>query len=116
MLQTLVAAVQELSAEVKVLKEDGQQLRAMVQPSNVQSDGQSVPPLTQRNRESSSRVTLPELRAMRGLREQVDQRVDLLGLVDSKSDNSDTAPNPGLPKSSSALQSTSVPSTTGKLT
>ena len=37
------------------------------------------------------------------------------GLLDSESDDSDTAPNPGLPKSSSALKSTSLPSTTGKL-
>ena len=115
-LKSLIEVVNNLTTEVKVLKDEGKQLRALVQPAS--SASEAPPPRLQcRASAPSTRVTLPELRAMEDLRERVEQRVDLLGLVDSESEDSDTASSPG--RRTATAQAASAPSarasTSGKL-
>ena len=71
-LNSLIEVVNNLTTEVKVLKDEGKQLRALVQPTS--SASEAPPPRLQcRASALSPRVTLPELRAMEDLRERVEQ-------------------------------------------
>ena len=80
-LQSLTASVQLLSTELKSLRQETNELRALVRPaSSQQQQAPAVPPL----------VTLPELRAMTALAKTVDRRVEHLGVGgsdDSESEN-----------------------------
>ena len=73
--------MQLLSTELKSLRQETTELRALVRPpTSRQQKAPTVPPL----------VTLPELRAMTDLAQTVDRRVDQLGVAcsdDSESEN-----------------------------
>ena len=80
-LQSLTESVQLLSTELKSLRPETTELRALVRPPTLrQQKVATVLPL----------VTLPELRAMTDLAQTVDRQVDQLGVVcsdDSESEN-----------------------------
>ena len=87
-LQSLTESVQLLSTELKSLRQETTELRALVRPpTSRKQQAPTVPPL----------VTLPELRAMHDFAQTVDRRVDQLGVVcsdDSESENeSDPLPH-----------------------
>ncbi|XP_078355584.1 uncharacterized protein LOC144640268 [Oculina patagonica] len=84
-LQSLTASVQLLSTELKSLRQETNELRALVRPaSSQQQQAPAVPPL----------VTLPELRAMTDLAKTVDRRVEHLGVGGSDDSESENETDP----------------------
>ena len=86
-LASLLGAVKSLTTGLKEVQADNQQLRALL---TNQSPLKEVPiPSMNTGRATASGVTLPELRAMQDLSQQVDRRVAQLGLADSRASDSD---------------------------
>ena len=77
--------MQLLSTELKSLRQETTELRALVRPpTSQQQKVPTIPPL----------VTLPELRAMTDLAQTVDRRVDQLGVVCSDHSESENESHP----------------------
>ena len=96
-LQSLLGAVQTLTAGLGEVKADNKNLRALIEKKKV-ADGTSVSPPTPFNGDDVaqvsnrpvSAVTLPELRAMAHLSQKADRHVAQLGFAASSASSSDS--------------------------